>query len=48
MGSTVDDVEARGGEDVGGLDAGKLSEVLVKGDTLEDTAATRGRQTSPG
>lgn len=34
MGSTVDNVEARNGEDVGGLDTGELGKVLVKGDTL--------------
>ena len=34
VGATVDDVEARGGEDVGGLDARELSEVLVEGDAL--------------
>lgn len=32
--STVDDVEAGGGEDVRGLDAGELGEVLVEGDAL--------------
>lgn len=35
VGSTVDDVEGRAGEDEGGLDAGDLGEVLVKGNALE-------------
>lgn len=32
--TTVDDVEARGGEDEGGLDTGEVGEVLVERDTL--------------
>ena len=34
MRAAVDNVERRAGEDEGGLDAGKVSEVLVEGDTL--------------
>jgi hypothetical protein len=35
VGATVDDVEGRAGEDVRGLDAGDLGEVLVEGNALE-------------
>ena len=34
VGATVDDVEARAGEDVRGLDASELGKVLVEGDAL--------------
>lgn len=34
VGATVDDVEARDGENVRGLDTGDLSEMLVEGDAL--------------
>jgi hypothetical protein len=34
VGPTVDDVEARSGENVRSLDAGKVSKVLVEGDAL--------------
>jgi len=42
--STVDDVESRGGEDVGGLDAGELGDVLVKRDTLGSAPRRRSGQ----
>jgi hypothetical protein len=35
VGTTVDDVERRGGEDVGGLDTGEFGQVLVERDTLD-------------
>jgi hypothetical protein len=34
MRATVDDIECRGGEDEGRLDAGEVGEVLVEWDTL--------------
>jgi len=39
--STVDDVEGRGGEDVRGLNASELSDVLVERDTLESALRVR-------
>ena len=38
MGTTVDDVECGGREDVGWLDASELGQVLVEGDTLLDSS----------
>ena len=35
MGSSVDDVEAGKGENVGGLDSGEISEVLVERNSLD-------------
>lgn len=41
VGSTVDDVEARGGEGEGRLDTGKVGEVLVERDTLLSGSSLR-------
>lgn len=48
--ATVDDVEARDGEDVRSLDAGNLGEVLVERDTLLSGTGLRGghRDTKDG
>ena len=47
VGSSVDDVEAGKGENVGGLDSGEISEVLVERDSLDfEKNDRRGRQTN--
>ena len=42
VGATVDDVEAGSGEDEGGLDTGKVGEVLVEGDLLLSSGGLSG------